>query len=64
MNRRRAFVSCLGMIFSENRFTLFRIIPYARCAEWRAARDGADERVALPHRISASASAKNDGQQQ
>jgi hypothetical protein len=27
MNRRRALALCLGMIFSENRFTLFRIMP-------------------------------------
>jgi hypothetical protein len=28
LNRHRALASCLGMIFSENRFTLFRIMPY------------------------------------
>jgi hypothetical protein len=28
MNRHRALGSCLGMIFSENRCTLFRIMPY------------------------------------
>jgi len=27
MNRHRALALCLGMIFSENRFTLFRIMP-------------------------------------
>jgi hypothetical protein len=27
MNHHRALASCLGMIFSENRFTLFRIMP-------------------------------------
>jgi hypothetical protein len=27
MNHHRALDSCLGMIFSENRFTLFRIMP-------------------------------------
>jgi hypothetical protein len=27
MNRHRALARCLGMIFSENRFTLFRIMP-------------------------------------
>jgi len=26
-NRHRALAPCLGMIFSENRFTLFRIMP-------------------------------------
>src|SRR6185312_17563288 len=28
MNRHRALAYCLGMIFSENRFTLFRIMPW------------------------------------
>jgi hypothetical protein len=27
MNRHRVLASCLGMIFSENRFALFRIMP-------------------------------------
>ena len=27
MNRHRALALCLGMIFPENRFTLFRIMP-------------------------------------
>jgi hypothetical protein len=27
MNRHRALALCFGMIFSENRFTLFRIMP-------------------------------------
>jgi hypothetical protein len=27
MNRQRALASCLGMIFSENRFALFQIMP-------------------------------------
>src|SRR5262249_29472786 len=30
MNRLRVLALCRGMIFSENRFTLFRIMPYAR----------------------------------
>src|SRR5215467_4879734 len=28
MNRHRALALCRGMIFSENRFTLFRIMPW------------------------------------
>jgi hypothetical protein len=27
VNRHRALASCFGMIFSENRFPLFRIMP-------------------------------------
>jgi hypothetical protein len=30
-NRHRALACCLGMIFSENRFTLFRIMPPSSC---------------------------------
>jgi hypothetical protein len=29
MSGHRALAPCLGMIFSENRFTLFRIMPQA-----------------------------------
>jgi hypothetical protein len=38
MKHHRALDSCLGMIFSENRFTLFRIMPAcsARAFEPRA----------------------------
>jgi hypothetical protein len=32
MNHRRALALCLGMIFSENRFTLFRIMPWPHLA--------------------------------
>jgi hypothetical protein len=39
MNHHRALASCLGMIFSENRFTLFRIMPYATAAEKRTPPD-------------------------
>ncbi|QOG20146.1 MULTISPECIES: hypothetical protein [Bradyrhizobium] len=31
MNRHRALGCCLSMIFSENRFALFRIMLYALC---------------------------------
>ena len=30
LNRHRALALCLGMIFSENRFTLFRIMPSSK----------------------------------
>jgi hypothetical protein len=31
LNRHRALAPCLSMIFSENRFTLFRIMLMSAC---------------------------------
>jgi len=39
-NRHRALASCLGMIFSENRFTLFRIMPCTSCTRFKRNRRG------------------------
>jgi hypothetical protein len=32
LNRHRALGSCLSMVFSENRFRLFRIMLFSRCS--------------------------------